>query len=82
MGSSTTLDESLNFNTISIGGLDNIWTLEFDGSFSSTESGVGIVLVSTNGKKIPFYFKLKINNTNNIVEYESLLLGMNVTQKK
>lgn len=56
--------------------------LEFDGSCSSTGLGVGVVLVSPNGYFFPFSFKLQFDITNNTVEYESLLLGMNVDQRK
>lgn len=79
---STLQQEILNFDTISIGSPDDVWTLEFDGSCSSTGSRVGIVLVSPKGNLFPFSFKLQFNNTNNTAEYESLLLGMNVSQQK
>lgn len=79
MGSSTSQEEIFNFDTVSIGSLNFLWTLEFDGSCSSTGSGANIVLVSHDGQFFPSSFKLQFDNTNNTIEYESLLLGMNVS---
>jgi hypothetical protein len=53
-----------------------IWTLEFDGSCSSSGSGAGIVLIPPEGEPEPLAFKLEFGNTNNTVEYEALLLGI------
>ncbi|XP_059078205.1 uncharacterized protein LOC131043644 [Cryptomeria japonica] len=82
VGSSTPQEQLLNFDIVSVGDPNDVWALEFDGSCSSTGSGAGIVFVSLDGKMFPFFFKLQFDNTNNIAEYESLLLGMNVAQKK
>ncbi|XP_057823611.2 uncharacterized protein LOC131035876 [Cryptomeria japonica] len=81
-GASTSQQEILDFDTVSIGSPDDVWTLEFDDSYSSTESGAGIVLISPKGNLFLFSFKLQFNNTNNTTEYESLLLGMKVAQQK
>ena len=60
----------------------DIWTLEFDGSCSSSGSGVGIVLIPPQGEPEPLAFKLEFGNTNNTIEYEALLLGITVTKEK
>lgn len=57
-GSSTSQQEILIFDTVSIGNPDDVWTLEFDGSCSSTRSGASIVLVSPEGNLFPFSFKM------------------------
>lgn len=61
---------------------DNIWIMEFDGSCSTIVLGVGVVLISPNDEKFPFAFKLEFKNTNNTVEYEALLLGLEEAKKK
>lgn len=48
--------------------------IEFDGRCFSTGFGVGVVLISASGDKFTSSFKLAFENTNNIVEYEALLL--------
>jgi hypothetical protein len=54
----------------------SIWKLEFDGSFSSSGCGAGVVLIPPKGEPKPMAFKLEFGNTNNTVEYEALLLGI------
>lgn len=50
--------------------------MEFDGICSNVRSRVGVVLISPSGEQFPFAYKLKFSNTNNIVEYEALLLRL------
>ncbi|KAH9307788.1 hypothetical protein KI387_035699, partial [Taxus chinensis] len=59
-----------------------IWTLEFDGSCSTTGSGDGVVLISPNSKIFPSAYKLQFDNTNNTAEYEALLLGLEMARQK
>jgi hypothetical protein len=53
------------------------WGLNFDGAHSSTGSGAGIVLRSSDNETNLFSYKLEFDCTNNIVEYEALILGIN-----
>ena len=39
-------------------------------------SGVGIVLISPQNNVIPMSYKLSFKCTNNMVEYEALILGL------
>jgi ribonuclease HI len=48
----------------------------FDGACSKEGSGVGIVFISPTKEVIPISYKLEFDTTNNINEYESLLLGL------
>jgi hypothetical protein len=57
---------------------EGYWGLYFDGSHSSTGSGVGLVLRSPDNETTLFSYKLEFNYTNNIVEYEALILGLNL----
>jgi len=58
---------------------DGSWGLYFYGTHLSSGSGVGIVLISPDNKTTLFSYMLEFNCTNNIVEYESLILGMNIS---
>lgn len=58
---------------------NDVWTLEFDGSCSFVGFGASIVLISPQGEIFPYSLKLQFANTNNTIEYESLLLGIEVT---
>ena len=51
------------------------WKLYFDGSYSREGNGVDVLLVSLEGSLISLYFKIHFEATNNVVEYEALLLG-------
>ncbi|KAH9308573.1 hypothetical protein KI387_036484, partial [Taxus chinensis] len=57
------------------------WTLLFDGACSKVGNGAGIVLVSPNLEEFLFSFKLNFECTNNIAEYEALLLGLRIAWK-
>lgn len=59
-----------------------LWIMEFDGSYAYAGFGTGVVLISPQGEKIPFSFKLEFKNTNNTAEYEALLLGIEQAKKK
>ena len=60
----------------------DIWTLEFDGSCASSGSRAGVVLISPKWESEPLVFKLQFGNTNNIVEYEALILGIVTAKEK
>jgi len=53
----------------------------FDGDSSRDEYGVEIVLISLEKKIITRYFKLDFETTNSVVEYEALLLGLELAKK-
>ncbi|XP_059067105.1 uncharacterized protein LOC131858121 [Cryptomeria japonica] len=53
-----------------------LWSMEFDASRSSSGSRAGVVLIPLEGKVIRYAFKLEFQNTNNMAEYEALLLGL------
>ena len=53
----------------------------FDGASSKDGAGVGVVFVSPNKETFRFSFTLTFTCTNNIVEYEALLLGLKVASK-
>lgn len=63
------------------GAKENLWLMEFDGSCVTSGSGEGVVLIPPSSTHIPFSFKLELKNTNNIGEYEALLLGLAKAKK-
>jgi ribonuclease HI len=55
---------------------DGTWHMHFDGSCSNEGKGVGIILYSRVGKIQNFYSRLDFVGTNNVTEFEVLLLGI------
>jgi ribonuclease HI len=55
---------------------DGIWHMHFDGSCSNEGNKVGIILISHVGKIDNFSYSLEISCTNNVTEFEVLLLGI------
>jgi ribonuclease HI len=53
-----------------------VWKMYFDGACSREGSGAGIVFISPTKEVIPMSYKLEFDTTNNISEYEALLLGL------
>ena len=56
--------------------LDKVWYMYFDGAFSRLGKGVGIVLQAPNGKVSKFAYRLEFDATNNVAEYEALILDL------
>jgi ribonuclease HI len=61
--------------------VDGILKLFFDGACSSEGFGVGIVLISPTKREVHLSYKLEFKATNNVVEYEALILGLEATRK-
>jgi hypothetical protein len=57
---------------------EGMWTLEFDGAHSSSGSGVGIVLTTPSKETFYYSYRLEYHCTNNVAEYEALILGLNL----
>ena len=54
----------------------------FDGACSKETTGVGVVLIPPEQKSTQLSFKLAFQVTNNITEYEALILGLNVAKDR
>jgi ribonuclease HI len=61
---------------------DDLWTMFFDGACTKESAGAGVVFISPSKKTSHLSFKLDFKVTNNIVEYEALLLGLNAAKEK
>jgi ribonuclease HI len=60
---------------------DDIWTMFFNGACTKESVGAGVVLISPSKKTSHLSFKLDFKVTNNIAEYEALLLGLNAAKE-
>jgi ribonuclease HI len=55
---------------------DGMWHMHFDGSCSNEGNRAGIILISPIGKIHNFSYRLEFACTNNVTEFEALLLGI------
>ena len=60
--------------------LSELWRMNFDGAYSRTCKGAGVVIISPEGKVFNFPFRLEFEATNNVAEYEALLLGIEIAK--
>jgi hypothetical protein len=58
-----------------------VWSMFFDGASTKDSAGAGVVLISPSKETIHLSFKLDFKTTNNIAEYEALLLGLNAAKE-
>jgi hypothetical protein len=63
-----------------IGHSNKVWKMYFDGSSSKEGSGIDILLISPLEEVITLSCKMEFENTNNIAEYEALVLGLRATK--
>jgi ribonuclease HI len=52
----------------------------FDGASSKESVSVGVIFISPTQEIISLSFKLEFETTNNVVEYEALVLGLKVAK--
>ena len=57
------------------------WYMHFDGAANKEGAGAGVLIKSPIGEPKLFSFKLHFKCTNNVVEYEALVLGLKVLKK-
>jgi len=57
--------------------VDQPWTLYIDGAWGQLGAGAAMVLIAPTGLKLKYATRLKFRATNNIAEYEGLILGLN-----
>ena len=55
---------------------DLVWSLYFDGAMNMKGRGIGVVLLSPEGVAIPRACQLAFPATNNVTEYEALLVRL------
>nr|CAE02097.1 OSJNBa0020I02.4 [Oryza sativa Japonica Group] len=54
------------------------WVMQFDGSLSLQGAGAGVTLTSPSGDVLRYLVRLDFRATNNMAEYEGLLVGLRV----
>lgn len=59
-----------------------VWDIFFDGACLRETARAGVVLISLKQESINLSFKMAFQVTNNIAEYEALILGLNATKDK
>ena len=57
------------------------WTLFFDGSTCDRGAGIGIVLISPQGRKYEFFLPIVTTSTNNQAEYQALIKGLELLKE-
>lgn len=62
-------------------GDDNLWTMYFDGAIFKEGSSAGVLFISPHGKTFKYSVTLSFACTNNVLEYEALLLGLRLAEK-
>jgi ribonuclease HI len=58
----------------------SVWKMFFDGASSKDVVGVGVVLVSPAQEAISLSYKLEFEATNNVEEYEALVLDLSAAK--
>jgi ribonuclease HI/uncharacterized small protein (DUF1192 family) len=58
-----------------------VWNMFFDGASSNIGAGVGVVFKSPSQETISLSYKLEFEVTNNVAEYEALVLGLRAAKK-
>jgi ribonuclease HI len=59
---------------------NSIWKMFFDGASSKEGAGARVLFVSPNKETISFSYKLEFETTNNVAEYEAIVLGLRVAK--
>ena len=55
---------------------DEIWQVHCDGSYTATGAGAATILRSPSGIKTAYVVRLEFPSTNNVAEYEAVMLGL------
>ena len=61
---------------------NEVWKMHFDGAHSRSGKGVGIDIESPSGQEFSFAYRLEFDATNNVAEYEALLLGLEICKDR
>jgi hypothetical protein len=58
----------------------SVWKMFFDGASSRESVGAGVVFISPTQETISLSYKLEFETTNNVAEYEALVLGLRASK--
>jgi hypothetical protein len=59
----------------------SVWKMFFDGASSEMGAGAGVIFISPCQETISLSYKLEFETTNNVAEYEALVLGMRAAKE-
>lgn len=79
IGNDDILEDITNRNPISLI-YEGLWKLYFDGACSKNGADIGVLIESPNSIMKPHAYKLECECTNNEVEYESLIQGLELAR--
>ncbi|XP_050280556.1 uncharacterized protein LOC126721549 [Quercus robur] len=71
---------TLSYEDLGEGEYNNKWVVHVDGSSTLYVGGIGVVLQSPEGDKLKYKTRLQYQTTNNDVEYEALLKGLELAK--
>jgi ribonuclease HI len=55
-----------------------VWRMYFDGSLKLQGAGTGILFIAPGGEQLKYALQLLFSASNNVVEYEALIHGLNI----
>ena len=58
-----------------------VWNMYFDGASTKSSTSAAVVLISPSKENIHLSYKIDFKTTNNIAEYEALLLGVKAAKE-
>ena len=61
---------------------NEVWKMHFDGAHSRSGKCAGIAIESPSGQEFSFAYRLEFDATNNVAEYEALLLGLEICKDR
>ncbi|XP_058084634.1 uncharacterized protein LOC131232432 [Magnolia sinica] len=61
--------------------LPKVWQMFFDGAARATGAGAGVIFITPQGDLLPYSFKLGMTCTNNEVEYNALIIRMDIASE-
>jgi hypothetical protein len=56
----------------------DVWQMYFDGSLKLRGTGAGILFIAPGGEQLKYALQLLFSASNNVVEYEALIHGLNI----
>jgi hypothetical protein len=56
----------------------DVWRMYFDGSLKLQGAGAGILFIKPGGEQLKYAIQLLFSTSNNVVEYEALIHGLNI----
>jgi hypothetical protein len=59
----------------------SVWKMFFDGASSEIGVGAGVIFISPCQETISLSYKMEFETTNNVAEYEALVLGMRAAKE-